>query len=167
MFGRIFVVVAALLMSTSAFAANRKPQNCVPTSRTKPVPVAPDPHRILRGDGISALDLYGITFSITEERYADCRIASSYRFEYTQYNHFQRGNGYNPAQPTVTLTMMSGGRVLDQNFLTVAPSFGFCGPYGTPGQHGGFVGRLGRNLFDTVDQIVLTSDRVSGKMGKC
>src|SRR4051812_2175526 len=108
---KLSIVVSTLLFSSSSlFAADYKTKSCTPTSRIKTVPVVPDPHQVLRGGGIPGATIHTMRFSMLEQRYANCRIALSGTFAFTEYNYFQSA-GRPPGRAGVTLTMMSGGQV--------------------------------------------------------
>jgi hypothetical protein len=170
------VGVLALMIGTtlSAFAADLPSKrsgevgakSCQVTSRTKRFPPART-HNVLRGDGIVGSDMKKIELVLIEQRYADCRIRTSYVFDYVIYNHFQRGSRPPYGRASAYVSLVSGGSVIKKNAISFSVPLGFCGPYGTEGRPFHMEGSVEDNLIDSVDDFRIESTRISGRLGQC
>jgi hypothetical protein len=166
---RAIAFTAALIPAAPpGFAADlsdRLTPFCTPTSRVKHFPQ--QDHNVLRGDGILGSKLMGITLSIIESRYADCRITTSYALDFRVYNYWQSGRRPG-GRATAYINFYSGGREIARQAISFGVPLGFCGPYGQPqGRAFHIQNALSANYIDIVDGISVTATRISGRLGQC
>lgn len=162
-------LTAVALGIAPSVAQQPKPDvaSCLPTSRSKPFP--PQSFQVLRGDGIPGSDIMEFQFTLIESMYANCRISTSYALDYRIYNHWQTSYaGGLPGNSFTHISLMSGGRNVLQDAVKFLVPMGFCGPYGQPnGRAFHMEGNIKENFFDITNSILVSTDRITGRVGKC
>ena len=156
-----------VIHSSATFAADLpRPRDCIPTSRVKTFP--PKEIIVLRGDGIPGSRIHSIEFTMMEQRYSDCRIASSWALKFKNYNWFQSGRPPG-ARASWSIRLLAQGRVIEAEGTgrRLNVPLGFCGPFGTDGRPHSWNGRVNFNLIDATDDILIEASRISGRLGQC